>query len=62
MRIVRRANQLGSDAHSIARFADAALHDILHAQSPRDLSDVDLLAAKSERGITRNHEQRAKAG
>jgi hypothetical protein len=47
--------ELGGDSHAIARLADAALHDIAHAEFAADLGEMDGAVLVDERGVAGDH-------
>jgi hypothetical protein len=53
-------DELGRDAHAIARFAHAPLEDVTHTQFAADLLDIDRAALVGEAGVARDDEEPAR--
>jgi hypothetical protein len=57
-----RLDQLGGDPDPAARLADAAFHDVLHAEVGRHLLHLEAAALVLEGGVAGDHEEAAVAG
>jgi hypothetical protein len=57
MPVISRVDELGGDPHPIARFADAPLQDITHAERLADLLDMNVPALEREGGIAGDDEE-----
>jgi hypothetical protein len=55
-------NQVNRDTELLTELADAALHDVVRAELPTDVSNITTAALEGEGGVARNDEQRAVLG